>query len=135
MTNSESTDPVFLGIDLGGGVLKGAVVTATGEVIQEIRQDLERENSDALFKQLVEAVRSLRADKRAGNRVAAVGVGIPGLVNRKTNRVEATPNLPSLAQLNLTTDLARQTDLPVILDNDANAAAYGELHAGVAQGR
>jgi glucokinase len=135
MTSSQSSDPVFLGIDLGGGVLKGAVVTAAGEVIQEIRQDLEKEDADALFKQLVEAVRSLRADRRAGNRITAVGVGIPGLVSRKTNRVEATPNLPALAELDLTTDLARQTDLPVILDNDANAAAYGELHAGVARGR
>jgi len=45
------------------------------------------------------------------------------------------PNQPSFSQIDLTAELSRATELPVILDNDANAAAYGELQVGAARGR
>jgi len=80
-------------------------------------------------------VLALRDDKKAGGRVGGVGIGIPGLVNRKTNRIEIMPNLPALFQIDITAELSRETKLPVILDNDANAAAYGELQVGSARGR
>ncbi|HSO76232.1 MAG TPA: ROK family protein, partial [Blastocatellia bacterium] len=131
---TQSNESTFIGIDLGGSTLKGALVDNAGEIVQEIRQDTEHESAAALVKQLAEAVRSLGAHRHARN-VGAIGIGIPGLVNRQTNRVELMPNLPSLAELDITAELAREAGLPVILDNDANAAAYGELQAGAARGR
>jgi glucokinase len=84
---------------------------------------------------VVKTINSLRGDPRAGSRAAGVGVGIPGLVNRKTNRIEIMPNLPEIADLDITDELTRAAGLPVILDNDANAAAYAELQVGAARGR
>jgi glucokinase len=135
MTNRNLSDSVFIGIDLGGTTLKGALVSSTGEVLQGIRIETEQESSDLLFKQIVEAVRTLRDDSVSGDRVAGIGVGIPGLVNRKTNRIEVMPNLPALAAMDLIGELQSETGLPVALDNDANSAAYGELQAGAARGR
>jgi glucokinase len=135
MTNRNLSDSVFIGIDLGGTTLKGALVSSSGEVLQGIRIETEQESSDLLFKQIVETVRALREDAVSGDRVAGIGVGIPGLVNRKTNRIEVMPNLPALAAMDLIGELQSETGLPVALDNDANSAAYGELQAGAARGR
>ena len=135
MTTSQSNDPLFIGIDLGGTTLKGALVTSEGEIIHEIRIDTEHKSPEALFSQVVESALALRNDDRAGGRVASIGMGIPGLVNRKTNRVEVMPNLPALTDIDIPAELSRETGLPVVLDNDANAAAYAELQVGAARGR
>ena len=134
MTKSNESESVFIGIDLGGTTLKGALVSGVGEILQGIRIDTERESSDRLFEQIVGAVRTLREDRISGDRVAGVGIGIPGLVNRKTNRIEVMTNLPALAEVDLIGELERETALPIALDNDANSAAYGELQAGAARG-
>jgi glucokinase len=135
MTTSQTNDTVFIGLDLGGTTLKSALVNASGEILHEIRGETEQRSSDALFNQIVESARSLRDHERAGGRASAIGIGIPGLVNRKTNRIEVMPNLPNLSGISITEELARETGLPVALDNDANAAAYAELQVGAARGR
>ncbi|MFY9573221.1 MAG: ROK family protein [Blastocatellia bacterium] len=135
MTTSQTNERLFIGIDLGGANLKGALVSDSGEIIHETRIEAEQRSPDDLFSQVVQTALSLRDDKNAGGRVAGIGVGIPGLVNRKTNRVEVLPNLPALSEIDIRSELTSQTGLPVILDNDANAAAYGELQVGAARGR
>jgi glucokinase len=130
-----SIEPVFIGIDLGGSTLKAALITRDGEIIQESRYEANQQGPDALFDQVVQVALTLRDNKSATGPVAAIGVGIPGLVNRRTNRIEVMPNQPSLPQIDLTSELSRATELPVILDNDANACAYGELQVGAACGR
>src|SRR2546426_2531901 len=135
MTTSQTSASTFIGIDLGGATLKGALISNTGEIIHETGFDTEIHTPDTLFSQVVQAATALRDNENASGRVAGIGIGIPGLVNRKTNRIEIMPNVPALAQIDITTELSRETGLPVILDNDANAAAYGELHVGAARGR
>jgi glucokinase len=135
MTTSQTSESVFIGIDLGGTTLKAALVGPTGEIIREKRIDTELRNPKTLFKQVIDTALSLRDDESAGGRAAGIGIGIPGLVNRKTNRIEVMPNLPALSEIDITSELSSQTGLPVILDNDANAAAYGELQVGASRGR
>jgi glucokinase len=126
---------VFIGIDLGGTTLKAALITDTGEIIQETLFDAAQKGSDAVFEQIVQTALKLRDHKKSTGPVAGIGVGLPGLVNRKTNRIEAMTKLPSLSQIDVTTELSRATGLPVIIDNDANTAAYGELQVGAARDR
>src|SRR5918911_4099560 len=135
MTTHPTTDPVFIGLDLGGTTLKAALVSATGEILHETRTDSEQQRADRLFAQLIEAARALRDHPQAEGRVAGVGLGVPGLVNRKTNRIEVLTNLPELSHVDLIGEVSAALGLPVVLDNDANAAAYGELQAGAARGR
>ena len=132
---TESNESTFIGIDLGGSSLKGALVDNAGEILQEIRQETEHESSSALVKQLAEAVRSLRADRRA-QQTGAIGIGIPRSCQPedKPRRADAEPS-PRSAEIDITAELAREAGLPVILDNDANSAAYGELQAVAARGR
>jgi glucokinase len=135
MTSGHNSQSVFIGIDLGGTTLKAALVSPTGEIIHETRSDTELRNPEALFKQVIETALTLRDHKDAQGQVAGIGIGIPGLVNRKTNRIEVMPNLPALSEIDITGELSNKTGLPVILDNDANTAAYGELQVGAARGR
>ncbi|HMG37541.1 MAG TPA: ROK family protein [Blastocatellia bacterium] len=126
-------EPLYIGLDLGGAILKGALVTSSGEVIEELRNEPGHSAAE-LFSQIARDVKELR-DRAGAGEVRAIGVGIPGLVNRKTHRVETIPSLPALSDFDLTEKLRAETGLPVLLDNDANAAAYGELQAGAAMGR
>lgn len=135
MTTSHANESVYIGIDLGGTTIKGALVNRSGEIIDDLRISTERNDSQELLNQIVETVHTLRDDPRAAGRAAAVGVGIPGLVNRKTNRIEIMPNLPSLSDVSLAEEIMRGVGLPVVIDNDANAAAYAELQAGAARGK
>jgi glucokinase len=128
-------DKVLIGIDLGGTTVKGALVTGAGEIIHEIRFETEQHSSDRLLEQIVEAIHVLRGDDRAMGRASAVGIGIPGLVNLKTKRIEVMPNLPPLSDIDIISELTSQSGLPVVIDNDANAAAYAELQSGAARGR
>jgi glucokinase len=131
MTTSRNNDQLFVGIDLSSSTLRGALVSSGGNIIREQRARAEHQSSDALLAQIVETVRALSADSS----VAAVGIGIPGLVNRKTNRIELMPNLPALSEVNIVEEISRKTALPVVIDNNANTAAYAELQIGVARDR
>lgn len=126
--------PLYIGVDLGGTTVKAGLVDASGAILRELSLDTESERAEDLFRQLVTLVRELHADPESAGRVAAVGVGLPGLVNRETRQPVVLPNLPDLSSLDLYGELSRITGLPVALDNDANAAAYGEMLCGAGRG-
>ena len=58
--------------------------------------------------------------------VSAVGIGFPGFIDPNTQKILQSPNLPGLSDVDLTADLSRLIQLPVITENDALVAAYGE---------
>lgn len=58
--------------------------------------------------------------------IAAVGIGFPGFIDPVTQMISQSPNLPGLRNVDLSQDLAKLIELPVITENDALAAAYGE---------
>ena len=109
-------------------MMHAALMTEDGRVLERREAVLER---DVLTAQVVRTVAELR-DVSPG--VAALGIGIPGLVNPRTDRVVISPDLPSVVRGDLHTELVQATGLKVELWNDANAAAYGEYKAGAGQG-
>lgn len=58
--------------------------------------------------------------------IEAVGIGFPGFIHPDSRKIIQSPNLPGLSYFDLRNALADILDLPVIVENDANAAAYGE---------
>lgn len=59
--------------------------------------------------------------------VSAIGIGFPGFINPQTHTIAQSPNLPGLKNVNLATDLSQIIGKKIIVENDANAAAYGEF--------
>ncbi len=86
--------------------------------------------------QAAEQVARVAAELRdaAGQGVAGLGVGVAGLVNPKTSRVVVSNDLPALARTDLRSELRQATGLGVLVENDANAAAFGEFVAGAGRG-
>lgn len=117
----ESSGKSYIGVDLSGPTLRAALVSAAGEVARVLEAPLERE-------QLVEQIARVVADLRGGTSVEALGVGLPGLVDPRTGRVHFSTDLPLREEFYA--DLAGATGLPLLLENDANAAAYGEYVLG-----
>ena len=129
MTTSQLNENAsVIGIDVSGVTIRAALVSNDGEVIERREAPLEREAVVAQISGIVAELRTL------GPNVVSVGVGIPGLVNRQTDRVLVSTDLPSLVQSNIHAELMEATGLRVELENDANAGAYGEYKMGAGRG-
>lgn len=128
MANSPSSQQNFIGIDLGGPVLRAALVGVNGEVVHRREGPLDGQKVVAQVVEIVTALRDVAPE------VTSVGVAIPGLVNRFTDRVVASHELPTTVREGLHGDLMKATGLRFELENDANAAAYGEFKVGAGRG-
>ena len=128
MVSHAQTSANFIGVDLSGATIHAALVSGEGEVIARREAPLEREGVVA---QVARTVSELRDSSPS---IAAIGVGIPGLVNRQTDRVLVSTDLPSVVRGDFHAEMKRATGLRVELENDANAAAYGEYKAGAGRG-
>src|SRR6267143_680640 len=123
-SNPESN---FAGIEVASTTMRGVVISAAGEVIARRDATYQPENLIGEIAQLVTGLRD------AGP-IKSVGIAIPGLVNRETDRVLISTGLPSMVRDDLHSELMKATGLRVELENDANAAAYGEYKAGAGRG-
>lgn len=118
-----------LGIDISADMLRALVVSVDGpvsEVIDEPRFD----GSEPLDR-IVGFVRS--SVERLGP-VSAIGVSIPGLINKLNGGVAYSANIPETSSLNLSEAIGSVAGVPVSLENDANAAAYAEFRFGAGKG-
>src|ERR1044072_3694134 len=118
----------FSGINISGTQARAALVNSEGSVVQG-------RFGEVAPKQLVQELAAMVEDLRKQNvEIGAIACAIPGLVNRQTDRVIAPRDLPSTIVGDLHGDLMRATGLRVELENDANAAAYGEFRVGAGRG-
>lgn len=113
------------GIDIGGTKIAGAVVDADGRVVAEDRVESPATDPTAME----EAAARLVAGFAAEHGITAVGVGAAGYVASDRSTVLFAPNI-AWRNEPLGADLARLTGLPVVVENDANAAAWGEFRYG-----
>jgi len=123
-----TSGPNFIGINVSGNHVRAALVDNDGHVLQRRATEI---SPETIVTQLAELAAQLRS---AGDPVAALGVAIPGLVNRQTDRVVSARDLPPPLFEDLHAELTRATGLRVEIENDANAEAYGEYKAGAGVG-
>jgi len=113
---------LLIGVDVGG--TKTSVASMRGGAVgQPLVRPTERSSAEALLAQIVAQVREVAA----GASPAAVGVGIPSVVEFATGRVRSSVNIP-LQDVPLRTVLSDRLGLPVFVDNDATVAALAEAH-------
>lgn len=125
---SPNSQASFIGIELSGSKLRAATVSDEGVISERREAHLE---TDGLVGQVTKLVTDLR--QNAGE-IQAVGIAIPGLVNRQSDRVIASRDLPGIVSETLHGELMEATGLRFELENDANAAAYGEFKIGAGRG-
>ncbi|WMT40160.1 ROK family protein [Paenibacillus sp. D2_2] len=127
------TEEVAIGLDIGGTNIKSGIVNANGEVIHHLNLPTKaHEGGEALLSRITEITEEMKqySDSR-GWKVTGVGIGTAGQVNSRTGIVMgATDNLPGWSGMELGNWLQSMTGLSVLVDNDANAMAFGEAWVG-----
>ena len=118
-----------IGLDVGGTKVLGIVLDDAGAIVAEHKEATPRD-SEGLLEHLVAVARALRDDQPG---VTALGVGVPGLVDRR-GTLRFAPNLPGVVELPVGPRLSAALGLPVRADNDATCAAWAEHQLGAAAG-
>jgi glucokinase len=104
-----------------------------GSILRQHRVVSEVSDARTFVSQLIDVIKTLGSNEQGGH-AAAAGIGWAGLVNQRAQRIEANPNLVDVSSYDLHAELERATGLPIVIDNDANVAAYGEWRSGAARG-
>ncbi|MCR4862541.1 MAG: ROK family glucokinase [Ruminococcus sp.] len=128
----------YVGIDLGGTNIVAGVVDESYKIIAKASTKTncprpEKEIAEDMAKMAVEAVKN--ADLTLDD-IEWIGIGTPGIANSATGIIEYSNNLgfKDTPMVKYITEFIGRNDTPVFIENDANAAAYGEYVAGAAKG-
>lgn len=116
-----------IGLDVGGTKIAGAVITEHGDIIDPLTVPTPTDSTSGVLHALLGLISQLRHRNPA---VEALGVGAAGLVEWPRGYIRWAPN-NSYRDLPLRELLAEETGLPVIVDNDANAATWAEARLGL----
>lgn len=124
----------FCGIDLGGTTIDIGLLSTTGEILCTDKiPSAVMNGADDTIDRIARAVLDCVA-QLPDIELAAVGIGVAGLVNNKNGVLREATNLPGWINVPLGAQLRKKLDLPVMVDNDANVAALGEHAFGAGRG-
>ena len=112
----------YLGVDMGGTLIKIAIVDDKANVIEEavVNTDI-----NASPKSVIENITEVFKKFKHYNKVKTIGIGIAGDIDFKQGIVRISPNLPKWNKVQLKRDIEKITGKTVYVDNDANTAAIG----------
>jgi glucokinase len=131
---SNGSKNLIFAVDLGGTHLRAATVDERGKIHFRAKQSTPQgTDPNDIVEAVVNAVQEYRKDA-AADELRAVSLVVPGTVNVAEGTVVKAPNLPCLDGFPLAAALTDRLGLPAILENDANAAAVGEMWQGAARG-
>ena len=116
-----------LGVDIGGTKVLGGVVDADGNVLAKARRDTPADDVARTLDRIVEVINELSA----AYEIDAVGIGAAGWIDAKRATVLFAPNL-AWRNEPLREEITRHVSVPVVVENDANVAAWAEFQFGAA---
>lgn len=118
-----------VGVDIGGTKIAAGVVDEQGEILARKRVATAGRSAETVERTVSDLVKQLQRDFE----IEAIGIGCAGFVDEQRSRVNFAPNLGWRDEpLRMVVESA--TGLPVIIENDANAAAWGEYRFGAGRG-
>uniref|UniRef100_UPI00404AA587 ROK family glucokinase n=1 Tax=Candidatus Planktophila sp. TaxID=2175601 RepID=UPI00404AA587 len=120
-----------IGIDVGGTKVLGGVVNERGEILASARRDTPREGGQALTQAIADVANELNREFAA----ESIGVSAAGFISSDRQTILATPNIAGWNGVNLDRELTQILGKRIVLENDANAAAWGEFKFGAGRGR
>lgn len=123
----------FLGVDIGSTSIDLAVTDARLRVLAHVAEDQDIAKGPQVILARVRTLVGQLREQLPGNQIIGAGVGVPGPVDFDRGQPSSPPIMPGWDRYPVRDNLARLLDVPVVVDNDVNVMALGELHAGVAQ--
>lgn len=110
-----------IGLDVGGTNLRAAVITEKGEILKKLKE----KSSKNIIQTIYKTIENLFSEDIVG-----IGFAIAGLIDYQKGSILISPNLPLIENEEFVNKMSAKFNVPVVIENDANAAAYGELYAG-----
>lgn len=124
-----------IGVDLGGTNLRIAAVDETGRLLEKITTGTQvKLGRDAVITEMAAAIDGLSAKFKRSFELIGVGIGVPGIIDKRTGMLRESPNLPGWDDYPVRDEIEKRLQTTVVLENDANAAAFGEAWLGAAKG-
>jgi glucokinase len=115
-----------VGVDIGGTKIAAGVVSSEGRLLNEVTYPT-ADTRERLLSTIAEAIMEVQR----GYEVGGVCLAVPGFILARENKVLSAANLEAIEGIPLKEELGGRTGLPVTVENDANAAAWGEFRFGV----
>lgn len=128
---SESVDPAgrVVGIEASVASFRGVCLNRAGEVIDT--EAAASSQTESTVSQIAGFISQLKSKFGEFDRV---GVAVPGLIRRESRQVAYSAHIPEHSAVDLAEEIEKATGIKAIVENDANAAAYGELKLGAGRG-
>lgn len=125
-----------LGVDLGGSKINIALVDNKGSIIKNVKKPTyANKGKDYIIDNIKQGIYDIIISSGVTiEDLLGIGIGIPGQIDIKRGIVHSAPNLPGWEGVQICRILREEFHIPVILENDANAAAWGENTFGIARG-
>lgn len=120
---------LVIGVDIGGTKVAAGVVSESGEVREQVRRNTPVDDPGEVIANTIDVIRELVKT----HEVSAVGIGAAGWMNSERTTVLFAPNLPWRDEP-LLERIEEAVDLPVVIENDGNVAAWGEFRFGAGRG-
>jgi glucokinase len=120
-----------IGVDLGGTNLRIAAVDEQGRLMEKVTLGTKTVlGRDQVLNDMCEAIRHASDKYKGTGGLLGVGIGVPGIIDIQTGMVRESPNLRGWSDYPVRDEIEKRLGAPVILENDANVAAFGEKWLG-----
>ncbi|MFB3893825.1 MAG: ROK family protein [Phycisphaerae bacterium] len=117
-----------VGIDLGGSFIKVGLLREDRKALKPIDLPTPQQGARSVADQMAAGARKvMEVHGVSVNEVVGVGIGSPGPLRMSEGVIIATPNIPGMANVPIRDMISKSLGLPAVLENDANAAGYGEF--------
>lgn len=125
-----------IGVDLGGTNLRVAAVDDSGNLLETITTETAvARGRDKVIDEMCDAIKDLaERHGRKQQAISGIGIGVPGIIDMERGMVRESPNLPGWHDFPVQQTIEQRLGTHVVLENDANAAAFGEKWMGAGQG-
>ncbi|MGH9584224.1 MAG: ROK family protein [Bryobacteraceae bacterium] len=119
-----------IGVDLGGTNLRVAAVDGNGSILDRVSEPISYDHGpEAVVGVIGDVIRSVSGRMQDGS-LCGVGIGVPGFIDMESGTVIGSANLPGFEAFPVRDAIQRRLGTPILLENDANAAALGEMWMG-----
>ena len=121
---------LIIGIDIGGTKISAGVVDSSGNLIDSSKCSTPAEGGKDLISSVVNLVKELNKKYE----IKGIGISIAALISSDYGTIVGAPNIANLSKLNFANEIKEEFKLPIIIENDANAAMWAEFKFGSAKG-